>query len=438
MKKIVTITILAFLLTPCLVKADGFSIYADRSFVALHGENTQIAAINYEDNKEKLLLAVKFEQLVNDSIVWIVPIPANASDVKINIMEEFPMFHGSDILLRVDENREDVTNGIAMFASLSQIYTFPFTIFFYYGVFGMAGKGVEVYAHVEKEGIVTEVVTAENANALYDYLREKNITLDVGSIPIIDDYIGENYTFVVSWVTTIERETYRTPAIFIEFPTDKIYYPLKPTSIYGERGIPILIYVIDFVKPEIYPEIEEYSQYKYFEGSMWAGSWLKEFYAKAEQEYERMSASLYYTRIMIGAEEDWIVGRGETLETPSAENFVDDLWMEKLEKPPPTVERALVTLNNIEFLSENLLFVIIIWLILVSLLTGGLVGFLLFRNVKKFSLIGLANCFTIIGLLLATLAFVKEKRALFIVSFTIVFLIVNFLVISPIVKYLIL
>jgi len=105
---------------------------------------------------------------------------------------------------------------------------------------------------------VTEVVTAEDADALYDYLKAKNITIPVGSIPIIDDYIGETYSFVVSWVKSI-RDERKMPAIFVDFPTREIYYPLKPTSVYGDAKIPAFIYVIGYARPKLYPEIEPFT-----------------------------------------------------------------------------------------------------------------------------------------------------------------------------------
>jgi hypothetical protein len=185
-------TVLLLLLVPCSAKADGFSIYTDSSSFALHTEETQVAAINYENGREELFLAVKLRELENNSVVWIIPVPANASDVNINILEQFPQFYGEDILLRGEDVKKEVLATASILVSMSQIYTSPLLAILWTMsmTFSFMGEGdVEVYAHVEKEGIVTEVVTAENANALYDYLKTKNITIATGSIPIIDDYI---------------------------------------------------------------------------------------------------------------------------------------------------------------------------------------------------------------------------------------------------------
>ncbi len=410
-----------------MVGADGFAIYTDRSSFALHTEKTQVAAINYEDGREKLLLAVKFRELRNNSVVWIIPVPANASDVKINILEAFPHFYGDDILLRAEEVKGEIPASVSLFVSMSQIYTFPLFLS-YWGAMTftfMGGGEVEIYAHIEKEGIVTEVVTAEDANALYNCLEGKNITIAVESIPTIDDYIGKTYSFVVSWVESIEDET-KMPAIFVDFPTDEIYYPLKPTSVYGDAEIPILIYVVGYAKPRLYPEIEPFTEYRYFTGGI-SGDY-PEFHGDAKPSK--------YTRIMIGEEitsMTWMK-TGKPLPTPPSASFVDDLWIEKLERPPASVQRAMLTL----FISENMLYFVIGLLIVTSLLAGGLTGYLVFRDFKKFALIGLANCFTMVGIIFATFCFVEKKRANFIGFFSIIFLLIDFLVILPVVAILIL
>jgi len=335
-----------------IAKADGFAIYWDRSYVALHGENTQIAAINYEDGKEKVLLAVKLEQLTDDSVVWIVPVPANASDVGINIFEEFPSFSGSDILLRAEDSKE-VLDQIPI---MSSFISMPFTILpfgFYWTMYQLAGesKGVQIYETVEKEGIVTQVLTAENSDALYDYLAGKNITISKGSLPIIEDYIGQAYAFVVSWVKSVGAEKYRT----------------------------------------------------------------------------------------LGSESGWVPVKD--IETPKAENFVDDMWIEKLEKPPADVQKAFNTLEITKFINQNGLFVTILWLALASLISGFLAGFILFRGGIKFALLGLSNCLSIFALIIVSLLVAKKGERYaslkFIGLFVVLFLIINFLVLPPMIKYLV-
>ena len=60
---------------------------------------------------------------------------------------------------------------------------------------------VIVHEHLEKEGITTEIITAKTAQALYWYLQNKNLKVEEGSIPVLDHYIGKEFTFIVSWIS---------------------------------------------------------------------------------------------------------------------------------------------------------------------------------------------------------------------------------------------
>ncbi|MDY6966145.1 MAG: hypothetical protein SVM80_09305 [Halobacteriota archaeon] len=126
---------------------------------------------------------------------------------------------------------------------------------------------ITIHEHIEKMGLVTELVTAEDGRAFYDYLTDKGLDLPSDSRSVFDGYIGEEYTFVVSWIFDVEKfkeesatedmygRTINTVGVFIKFPTDKIYFPLKPTSVYGSREVPILIYLMSHVTPKLYTKI---------------------------------------------------------------------------------------------------------------------------------------------------------------------------------------
>jgi hypothetical protein len=60
-----------------------------------------------------------------------------------------------------------------MVMRLSQIYTFPFFIITY----GMIGRGLSVHESIESMGLTTELVTAEDGQAIINYVESKNLTL---------------------------------------------------------------------------------------------------------------------------------------------------------------------------------------------------------------------------------------------------------------------
>jgi len=431
MKKIALLSLVVLFLSaflPSIVKADGFTVVTEINYFVLHDETAQVAAINYEDGREKLLLAVKLGQLADGSVVWIVPVPADPSEIEINILEEFPEFAGFDILREAkrSKNRVDVAAGTV---ATSQFFSLPLVLPNFGRFLGGGGgvPAVAVHAEVEKEGITTQVITAETATALYQYLKEKNVTIPFGSIPVLDEYIGRNYAFIASWVKSIPAENKeRTPAIFVEFPTDKLYYPLKPTSIYGEREIPVALYVLGYAKPNLYAEIEGFTDYSYFRGRSVGPT---EFYDGGVYSGD-------FTRIVIGSGE----GSWPRLPTPEAHNFVEDLWMEKLDGAPMEVKKALVQIAIGKALNSTM--GLVSWFFGLCLASGALAGFMVFRKPKKFAFIGLANFFGLVGVPIATFVFAREKGKIlpllgFIGLFWLLFLAINFLVVSPTLKYLV-
>jgi len=437
-KLLIISLIFLFLFAP-LVKADGIAITTgvDFSFHALHGEHTQIAAINYEDGKEKLIIAIKIDQIKNNEVIWIVPIPSKPEDVKINILKNFPTFRGIDIkTLGEGPLFSEETKAMII---LSQIWSIPYGIFsLWVGAMSIrlmpSQYGVEVYTQIEKEGILTQVVTAETSEGLVNYLRSKGLNVSDISIPILNDYIGKEYSFVVSWLTgTGKSDKYTVPAIFVEFPTDKIFYPLKPTSIYGERGIPVIIYIVGFVKPEFYNDIKDYARYKYFYVGSPPQNWPDEFYKK-----ERLEKGLFYTRINIGYEEGIELYYEKDLKTPPAEKFTEDLWLEKLEKTPPEVERGMFK----HMLQSNSIFIAFFIFVISSIFSSLIAGKIFFKDtgILKLSVIGLTNISTLIGLVVGTYVIIeenkKENRWKFIFAFSLIFLFLNLFVLIPLGNFL--
>ncbi|MCX6817350.1 MAG: hypothetical protein NTU57_00655 [Candidatus Aenigmarchaeota archaeon] len=431
LKIILACTFLFFIFVP-LVRADGmaFNTGYDFSSNALHGENVQIAAINYENGMEKLVIAVKMDQINDSSVIWIVPVPSKPENVKINVLKSFPLFDGYEIIKGARNKVNQFTNNVGFVVMLNQLWPIPM-ILFGTGFTSLASQGgVQVYAETQKEGITTQVVTAETSQGLYDYIRSKGVNVNSVSIPVIDEYIGKNYCFVVSWINAkTSKVNYNTPSIFVEFPTERIFYPLKPTSVYGERTIPVIIYIMGFAKPEFYDDIKSYARYKYFvrESGYVPENWPSEFYSK-----EEAGKLFYYTRMTIGYERSFGFEPDMiNIPTPAASKFVDDLWMEKLEKVPPEIEAIIAKADLLDAISKNN-FLPVVWIALMSMITGMIAGVIVFRDLRiiGYAILGLANCLTLLGVIAATYKFMKDesgkKKKAFIIVFMLLFLALNY------------
>jgi len=361
-------------------------------------EKSQFAFINYDSGIEKMLISVSIDTWAitgKEKVVWIFPVPAPPEQTSIDILNEIPDLKGTPL----GEVVKDYTSGSLLVMSLTQIYPAPFLFFtFFTRSFlstGGINQDVEVYEHVEKMGITTELISAKSPNALSEYTKSKNLVFPEGLNSILEGYINEDYCFVISWISNVsefkkqaytkrESESYRYPlysnyysfGIYTEFPAEEIYFPLKPTSMYGQRNIPIIIYVMNYVTPELYPNIEDKTTVEYFyENNQYISENLTKFFNK-------YTNNLAYTKIKIQTTSD---------------QLTEDLIIS--EKIPIKVRLQ-------GFITNHIIISYLIIFILFSCLSSLIAGLIAFRKQSpyklKFFLFGLFNFLTLIGISIAS------------------------------------
>lgn len=415
MKRIIsffTIFLLSFSLVSTVL-ADGFIHVYDKDTWNLFDEQQQVCAINYKDGIQHMILTVNTdEQLKGEKAVWIFPVPARPEKISIDILKGFPKLLGYDVEEKADESLSEVFTVMRV----SQIYTFPLLIFtFIGGQFGAAGLGgdfggdlgVTVYERIEKMGLTTELVSAVDSSSLTSYVTSKGLTLPTASGKILDEYVGQEYSFVVSWISDIEkfnqeqilayRGIYANPiGVYITFPTEKIYYPLKPTSVYGSKRVPAIIYVLDYVEPELYNAIKADTEVNYFFiDLLYSSDELKDFFAGYNKDF-----TTYYS---FGAQTPGLTSGFKIqnvkytkikINVPS-KYLTQDLWMEV---SAPLKVKAADFVNRFEVVWGFIFF------ILCSCLASLLSGIIIFKDTAskiKLFLFGLWNSLTLIGFSIA-------------------------------------
>jgi len=407
MKKILLCFVFLFLLSisATSVLADGMIHIYDKDMWGLFTEEQQFCAINYKDGYQNMILTVDTgEELRGEKAVWIFPVPAKPEKTVINIIKGFPNLFGYDVEERVDSS---ISDAFTMMRA-TQVYPLPllFVRTMYSGAtMGLDNskgmEGVTVYESIEKMGLTTELISATDGSSLTNYLTNKGLTLESSSKAILDEYVGQEYSFVVSWISDVEKfkqeqgnqtRSYRgmrrgnSIGVFITFPTDKLYFPLKPTSVYGSNRVPAVIYVMDYVTPNLYDEIKADSQVNYFfQKSYRPQEELKDFFNNQETIKD-----LKYTKIKIN---------------PPSKYLTQDLWMDI--SAPAKIQMA-DTINRHWFYPALIIFLI------ASCLASLISGWIIFRkdspSLFKFSLMGFWNLLTFVGFSIASYAMGIDKR----------------------------
>lgn len=260
---------------------------------------------------------------------------------------------------------------------------------------GMGGPqpGVTVHAHKEEGGIIAEKITAKDGEALLSYLQSKGIGIKRGALPVLDNYIGKDYTFIVAWLKKSITTAEDIPrGLYLKFPAREIYYPLYPTSIYGDKYIPITLYIAGFCSPKFYEKIADWSQTNYWIGFLEApspGPGIPPSGA-VEELLRTLPVKDRFTIVNINA---------------PAKFFTSDLWIS-----PRTPARIFYAFQINRYCYQLGLIIFLIS----SLLSGYIIGRIVFAQLRKEPLIllaiGFLNLFSLFGIIFS-LFFLKLKPA---------------------------
>ena len=77
-------------------------------------ESQQMAAINYQDGFQDMIVTIDLNDLQGEQAVWIFPVAAKPEKTIINVLDEFPRFSGENIETSAKRAVGGVFTGIAM------------------------------------------------------------------------------------------------------------------------------------------------------------------------------------------------------------------------------------------------------------------------------------------------------------------------------------
>jgi hypothetical protein len=397
------------------VLADGVSYsYWDYEQPEPVREESQYALINFADGYEKMVIqiSINYWELQNgEKMLWIFPVPASPEDVDLDLMYGgyFPDLAGHYVR---DIARQSVDNSLFL-ASATQIYALPFSMLFSLDSREPARKvhyvesesavstsgNLTVHEHIERFGLATEIIATDDRLALIEYLEERNITLPESAMAAIDDYIQKEYSFSLSWISNTSQ--FRQEAdpdwgiydlgVSLGFPTDRIFFPLRLTSVYGDLTIPIVLQIIDSVVPaEGQPVVDSIGmsvEYAYA-SSVFVAKAASSFF---EEQVETTNAQIMTDDGNAGYNLD-ISYTLVMIDSPSYK-FTDDIWF---------TEGSSLEASYLQSIKSYWMIVSILMIIAISMVSSVISGMIVFRGLepqkKKFALLGLSNLLTLIGI----------------------------------------
>jgi hypothetical protein len=366
---------------PALADGIAFKGHDISSWLSLL-ENEQVAAIHHADGVEKMILAINVDlKDETDQALWIVPVPGTPDNVGVSIGDKFPRFFGYD-------PRQVAWSNIGVIATLlraTQGYPLLFEALSLLPHLGAAGD-IGVHAEVEKHGLRCETLTADSTQALCDHLRDQGVSIDPGELETLKPYLSGEHVLIATWIASRGKlledfpdlDSGRPgaeiwPCILIQFPAEKAFFPLRPTSAYGDVKVPLRLCLSGFVKPQSAAPIVGQTRVRYYrlDGDN-ARDATRILGAEQRGEFD-------YTSIRLDVE---------------ASAFTADMWFVPTE--PATMRFADAVLAASKWPTRIATFVAL-WLIM-SYVCAGLAGLAVWRRWKRPALLGFWNMLTIGGM----------------------------------------
>ncbi len=368
---------------PAAARADGkaFGRHDYTSSFQPVGQSEQNAVIAHTDGVETLTVAVNLDLADDQMGLWLLPVPGTPDTVTLDLVDAFPQIEGTDHLA----NARDAAGALSSAARVPLIVPSLLEALLLPALGGGAGGGYGVHATVDRWGVRAELVTADSVDGLAAYLTGRGDHFEPAELSPFASYLTGDHVLVSVAIASsgqVRREfadaggfggpAGRWPCVRVRFPTDRAYYPMRPTASYESRPLASLT-VLGSVRPVT-------------DGGGTPGrAWVSLRWAGAAggPDRARTAAGLpagpfAYTFLQ-------------------TYDYSEDLWFEPVPEPPTAYARLL------GYAHDPLvgLPVAVLYVALLSYLAGGITGLITCGRWRTCAPLGLYNLATVVAVVFA-------------------------------------
>ena len=179
------------------VKGDGAVIIPESLEFEPEKEQTAIITLTEErygnpdimKKYQRTIISIDINNVKGRGAFWVYPVSGNPDEVYFEILEDFPDIKGYN---NKDKDYEESAEGLK-WAPLVYHFSsfFPFFKWLYFNVEPHGdvedeASSVIVHKQIDQLGFHSELVSSENGVDVYNYLNEKNLSVDSGMINQLD------------------------------------------------------------------------------------------------------------------------------------------------------------------------------------------------------------------------------------------------------------
>lgn len=431
----VVTSILTFLLLliPAIAIADGMAFrYRPASSLEPLTVDEQRAVIAHKDGVQRMFIAINLQdppsaEDPSRAAVWIFPVPGSPDRADVDVTSFIPELRGED----VQQTFKTAMEKLRWIPAATQPHFLPLAfgpMIAGRSVMGMPEgsakgvPGVTTHKEIEKWGIHAELITADSVDRLSDYLHKKNVGVGEETLKPFTPYLSDKYVLVVAWISSYEafvsqfpqykeKRGAKRPALYVEFPTDKPFYPMRPTSGYGRKTMTVSLYLVGWLNLDM---------------SSWASSekgamrpYIR-YYAAERKAFDEQYRTFLYSLVRNAAIGDSNTSAGDQRKT--ADKFLSAIPAGDVPFTRVIIRTEAANFTQdfrfspnsrvsvMHFLGTSLwtpVLAVLFMLVIPSYLSGGISGKLVFGEWKPWARTGLWNCLTIVALVIA--AWLKRR-----------------------------
>jgi hypothetical protein len=245
----ISLAVVALILYIPKAGADGIPAYYDKTGWHVMAEQAQYAAIALRDGKETLLLQVDIGDKATpqeaEKLVWITPVPAMPSQVKVDILRGFPEFSGVEPRAYL---KSLVYNTLSVMAA-SQLYPAFLLPFLLIKAADSGVDGLTVYQRLRSDGVELELLGADSIAALGTHLKNLEVDFPNQGLESLKSYTKPDSCFVVFRI--FDLAAYKESKSFslgveVTFPSQEGFFPLVASSALPGDQLTVVVTAVGF------------------------------------------------------------------------------------------------------------------------------------------------------------------------------------------------
>lgn len=401
MKKIIA----TFLLLIIIINTFVQSVFAGWVFYKNDGWNLEIyknyvpdvgfvfnPIISYKDWTENLMINFnKNKSQDRSNIFWIVPIPSEKDKINVNIFEKD---YFNKWWYNIDKKLRNDFISTILFTQITHIYSF----FIYLSRISISDCSFDKWAWcldpffiewTDNPNVIKyDIFSSTDIEWIEKYLKDKWIdNIQNLDNSIFEIYNDDSFSFLIVSFDKFDNNNenrYDEVTIHIDFPSDKIYYPLKSLDLYWDTEIDLFFRILDFI------DIEK-------NDFIWSNSsW---YYSVKLNEPIEMEWNYLHNKL----NNNNLLGYTRIFLFKKLTQFENDLYLEK---------EHLETIDKIMFFEIITPIVVFLFYIFVSCIASLIAWILVFKykmiSKLKFLLFWFANFLTIIWFFILSRKYVNK------------------------------